>query len=219
MFFLAITTPETIYQIKKQKTCHITEQKNGMVETRKARKTDLWVWSLSKLRNRSVKTKKQSDQKAFCRLMLQGQVKKALKIVNHANDIDGKHDITIDIQKKLKEKHPNVAELKQSGIIDKPETNAERVISENITQDDIKSNTKNSSGSGGPTQIDMDTWREMICSKSYGTHSKMLADEIATLAKRLATDTIPHDYISTLLACRLVPLKKSNVSSPVGVGA
>ena len=57
--------------------------------------------------------------------MLQGQVKKALKIVNHANDINGKHDITIDIQKKLKEKHPNVAELKQSGIIDKPETNTD----------------------------------------------------------------------------------------------
>ena len=47
----------------------------------------------------------------------------------------------------------------------------------------------------------------------------MLADEIATLAKRLATDTIPHDYISTLLACRLVPLKKKgNGIRPVGVG-
>ena len=44
-------------------------------------------------------------------------------------------------------------------------------------------------------------------------------DEIATLAKRLATDTIPHDYISTLLACRLVPLKKKdNGIRPVGVG-
>jgi len=59
----------------------------------------------------------------------------------------------------------------------------------------------------------------MICSKSYGTHSKMLAEEIATLTKRLATDTIPHDYISTLLACRLVPLKKKdNGIRPVGVG-
>jgi len=47
----------------------------------------------------------------------------------------------------------------------------------------------------------------MICSKSYGTHSKMLADEIVTLAKRLTTDTIPHDYISTLFAFRLDPLK------------
>ena len=151
--------------------------------------------------------------------MLQGQVKKALRIVNHASDIDGKHDITADIKKKLKEKHPKAAELKQSAITNKPETKTERVIFENITRDDITSNTKNSSGSGGPTQIDMDTWREMICSKSYDTHSKMLADEIATLAKRLATDIIPHDYISTLLACRLVPLKKKdNGIRPVGVG-
>ena len=53
----------------------------------------------------------------------------------------------------------------------------------------------------------------------YDTHSKMLADEIATLAKRLETDTIPHYYISTLLACRLVPLKKKdNGIRPVGVG-
>jgi len=89
--------------------------------------------------------------------MLQGQVKKALKIVNHASDIDGKHDITTDIRKKLKEKHPKAAELKQSAITDMPETKTERVIFENITQDDITSTTKNSPGSGGPTQIDVDT--------------------------------------------------------------
>ena len=76
--------------------------------------------AIQKRFKRSVKTKKQSDQKAFYRLMLQGQVKKALKIVNHANDIDGKHDITADIKKKLTEKHPKAAELKQSAIIDKP---------------------------------------------------------------------------------------------------
>ena len=150
--------------------------------------------AIQKSKKISQKQKK-SDQKAFSRLMLQGQVKKALKIVNHASDIDEKHDITTDIKKKLKEKHPKAAELKQSAIIDKPEIKTERVIFKNITQDDITSNTKNSSGSGGPTQIDMDTWREITCSKSCDTHSKMLADEIATLAKRLVTDTIPHDYI------------------------
>jgi len=47
----------------------------------------------------------------------------------------------------------------------------------------------------------------------------MLADEIATLARRLTMDTIPHDYMSTLLACRLIPLKKKNNGiRPVGVG-
>jgi len=47
----------------------------------------------------------------------------------------------------------------------------------------------------------------------------MLADEVATLARHLAMDTIPNDYISTLSACRLVPLKKKdNGVRPVGVG-
>jgi len=80
-----------------------------MVETQKAERTDLRMCSYSK---------KQSDGKAFCRLMLQGQVKKALRLVNNANDIDGKHDITTDIKKKLREKHPKPTELKQSAITD-----------------------------------------------------------------------------------------------------
>jgi len=69
--------------------------------------------------------------------MLQGQVKTALKIVNHANDINGKHDITTDIQKEAQRKHPKVVELKQSAIIDKPITKTERIIFENITQDTL----------------------------------------------------------------------------------
>jgi len=49
-------------------------------------------------------------------------------------------------------------------------------------------------------------------------HLQKLADEIAILAKRLAMNTIPQTYISLLLACRLVPLKKDNGIRSVGVG-
>jgi len=38
----AITTLKVVIQVKTQRTCQILEQKNGMVETRKAR-TDLRV--------------------------------------------------------------------------------------------------------------------------------------------------------------------------------
>jgi len=47
--------------------------------------------------------------------------------VDNANDIYGKDYITTAIKKKLKEKHPKPAELKQSAIIDKPESKTERV--------------------------------------------------------------------------------------------
>ena len=44
---------------------------------------------------------------------------------------------------KLKEKHPKVAELKRSTITNKPEINIERVIFENVTQDEITFSAKN----------------------------------------------------------------------------
>jgi len=69
-------------------------------------------------------------------------VNKGLGFVDHARVTDGKHDITTDIKKKLKEKHPKAVELKQSAIIDKPETKTERVIFENITHDEIASNNQ-----------------------------------------------------------------------------
>jgi len=62
-------------------------------------------------------------QTSFCKLIT-GRCEKKVgiitKIVDHASDIDRKHDITTDIKKKLKEKHPKAMELKQSAIIDKP---------------------------------------------------------------------------------------------------
>jgi len=52
----------------------------------------------------------------------------------------------------------------------------------------------------------------MICSKS--SYSLKPASEIVTFARHLTTDTILHNQISTLLACRvrLLPLKKKTTA-------
>jgi len=91
--------------------------------------------------------------------MLQQQVKKDLRLLDIANDIYGKHEITEDIIKKLKAKHPKTAEIKQPAITSTPETNTENVIFEDITQNEIASSARSSSVYGGLTQTDMETWR------------------------------------------------------------
>jgi len=74
-----------------------------MMETWKATRTYLGVWSYSnKTHKDQLKTKKQSDRKAFLRLMLQGQVKKALKFWDTANGIDGKYNIIGESQTSCK---------------------------------------------------------------------------------------------------------------------
>ena len=46
-----------------------------------------------------------------------------------------------------------------------------------------------------------------------------LSEEIANVSKRLCSEVIPSYYISTLMACRLVPLKKlDNSVRPVEMG-
>jgi len=55
----AITTLKVVIQVKTQRTCQILEQKNGMVETRKAR-TDLRVWSYSN-KTQKISQKQKSD--------------------------------------------------------------------------------------------------------------------------------------------------------------
>ena len=93
------------------------------------------------------------------------------------------------------------------------------MIFEKIDSDAITKSAQNIHGSGGPTRIDADTWKNMICSKAHGSEGLQLGDEIASLSKRLCSEEIPYEYISSLMSCRLVPLKKlDNSVRPVGIG-
>ena len=59
----------------------------------------------------------------------------------------------------------------------------------------------------------------MLCSKAYGVLSDELADAVAVLTRRICTEDIPYDHVSSLFSCRLVPLiKEINGVRPVGIG-
>jgi hypothetical protein len=58
----------------------------------------------------------------------------------------------------------------------------------------------------------------MICYKSHGTKGLQLAEEIAHLTRRLCSEEVPYEYVSSLMPYRLVPLKKlDNSVRPVGI--
>ena len=136
--------------------------------------------------------------------------------MNHASDIDGKHDITTDIKKRSK--HPKVAKPKQSAIIDKPETKTEGHLWKH-----------NSRWHYIHYQKLIGVWRTNTDWHGYLERNDLFEIIWCPLknagwwnchpAKRLMTNTIPQYYISTLLACRLVLLnKKDKGISSVGAG-
>ena len=170
-------------------------------------------------RLKSSKKKSISDIKGFTRLMLEGKVRQALKLVNANSDVSGVHDLTPRVVEKLKEKHPDGQLAEPTALIEGTPPRVEPVIYEDIDSKMVQEAAKNTSGSGGPTKIDADIWKHLLCSKAFGKHSDELAEEIALTIRRLCTEQIPADDIEFLWASRLVPLmKKDDGVRPIGIG-
>ena len=125
----------------------------------------------------------------------------------------------IKIVEELKRKHPSAEPCDENIVIPEMNNVVQPVIFERIDSDTITRCAKNIHGSGGPSRIDAETWRNMICSKAHGEEGAQLSVEIANLARRLCSEEIPYEFISSLMSCRLVPLKKvDNSVRPVGIG-
>ena len=168
--------------------------------------------------------KAETDRKAFCRHMLMGNVKKAMSFINNNDDVRGVHTVTNDIKELLQNKHPKAEPADPDALLNMTSAPAELVIFENITADLIKRSTKLLQGSGGPTLIDCDVWKHIICCKSYGADSHNLAEAIANLAKRLCCEHIHPGSLKELMSSRLIPLDKGPDSHgnpgvrPIGIG-
>ena len=75
----------------------------------------------------------------------------------------------------------------------------QEVIFEEIGQEAIQQAAMNINGTGGPSQIDAEVWRHVLCSKRFGKISSDFASEIATATRRLCVEEVPHSYLSLLI--------------------
>ena len=102
----------------------------------------------------------------------------------------GVHELTEEIKNILLEKHPRREEAFPEVLLPTTQPAPESVIFEEISAKSIQKASMDLNGSGGPTQVDSDAWKHILCSKSYGNSSIQLAESLAALAKRLCTEDI-----------------------------
>ena len=170
-------------------------------------------------RMKRSKKKEESVQRGFTRLMMVGKVKQALKLVDADNDVTGVKKIDRDVKINLQSKHPPGEQTHPIALAEGEIVNIEEVMFEGIDVCAVQAAAKYTTGSGGPTRLDADTWKHILCSKAFGRLSDELAEEIAVLARRMCTENIPNEHLKLLWDCRLVPLiKEDNGLRPVGVG-
>ena len=170
-------------------------------------------------RLKNGRRKEEAVAKGFTRLMMEGKVRKALKLIDSNSSITGVHQMCDEVKDTLQAKHPKGEEATPEALLLGDAPRVEPVIFEEINRAAIQLAARNTAGSGGPSRIDADTWKHMLCSKAYGALADELADAVAVLARRICTEDIPYDHVSSFFSCRLVPLiKETDGVRPVGIG-
>ena len=167
-------------------------------------------------RLKKTKQSKEHVEQVFVRLMFQGKVSAAMRwIGTNATDLLGATDQVITDLINL---HPAGKRAEQDSVLEGPIDKVEQVIFEEINGQLIQACTKKIDGAAGPSGLDSDGWKRILCSKQFGTKSLELCESIARMAIRLSTQYVDPKIIKPFTACRLVPLDKKPGVRPIGIG-
>ena len=170
------------------------------------------------IQNRLTKTKQKPLHHAqvFTRLMLQGKVGAALRWISDKNR--GTVNITTEVFHQLKSKHPQSMEVQDNSLLFGPTYKVETVIYNSIDGKTIEKAARSMNGSAGPSGVDGEAWKRLLCSKSGGKTSEALCDSIANIVRRLASEHVDPMCIEAIVNCRLIPLDKNPGIRPIGIG-
>ena len=171
----------------------------------------------SKLASAKRKSPKDISQ-IFSRLMLLGKVSAALKFLNESSQ-NGVIPTSPEVIDLLKEKHPPAEPIQHGSLIQGPLYNkVDSIHFAVIDEQAILKAAMQTKGSCGPSHVDSDQYRRMLCSSHFKTEGKELREQMAIFARKLAIENLDPAPLEPYTSCRLIPLNKNPGVRPIGVG-
>ena len=184
------------------------EQRIGMWNNGKIQ--ELWTDGLVIQKKLTQKPQKTPEDitRTFTKLMFEGKPGAAMKFLdeNSANTV---LKPTAEVINKLRSLHPDAAEIQPNSLYEGPLELVSSAHFNNITEQTILKAATHTQGSGGPSLFDAKQWKRMICSNQFKTEAKDLREELATFAKKIATETLDPNILEAYCANRLIPLDKA----------
>ena len=155
--------------------------------------------------------------KVFTRMILQGKLTAALKFLDKETNA-GVLSLSEDVLNDLREKHPLSEPIAEGALLNGPIRNVPPGIFNMIDEQLIMKVALRTRGSAGPSGADANMYTRILCSKNFNESGKELREEIATMARNLATKSYHHKHLESYVASRLIPLNKNPGVRPIGVG-
>ena len=159
----------------------------------------------------------EDKDKIFVKLMLQGKVNAALKLLSTDYD-NGVHQINDDVINQLQQKHPIPRPIDDNILLHGPIDRILPSYFDSIDEGTISKAARLTKGAAGPSQLDADLYRHILTSTKYKKENKALREQIAILAREIASEIIDPNSLESYTSCRLIPLNKNPGVRPIGVG-
>lgn len=170
--------------------------------------------------NSTENTDEETVRRVYCRLLLQGKVREAVRFLSgrikggvlQPNDIDTKSGLpVIDV---LMEKHPSPGNATTTALLEYETTPP--MLPLVCTADLVAEVAKRMGGSGGPGGVDSYALADWIL--RFGESSRRLRSAISDFTMWLSNESPPWAAYRALCAGRIVALDKCPGVRPVGVG-
>ena len=159
----------------------------------------------------------QNSRKSFSRLMLQGRVAAALRVLNTSPSAPLQP--SPEVIEGLRAKHPPAQPLNRDLLVSRlPAPSVEPALFDSIDTESIRRSAATTKGGAGPSGMTDALWARMLCSRTFHLESDALAHAVARMTRRLCTSFINPHTISALVSCRLIALNKNPGIRPIGIG-
>jgi len=170
---------------------------------------------------RKIKTSKNRSSedvsRIFSRLMFVGKVSAALKFLDK-NSENGVLEPTEEVITLLHEKHPEPAAIQPGTLFEGPLQPVSPAHFSDIDEQTVMKAALRTKGSAGPSHFDSDQFSRILCSKHFKQEGKELREQISSLARKIATETIDPTTLEAYTSCRLISLNKNPGLRPIGIG-
>ena len=122
--------------------------------------------------------------RAFAKLVFQGKLTAAIKMLDRENS-SGLFQLSDEVLTQLKEKHPSPAEIEEESLLHGPIDLVPPGIFDLIDEHRIFDSALKTKGSAGPSGMDAELYRRILCSKNFAAEGKTLREEIASFTRNL----------------------------------
>ena len=167
---------------------------------------------------RRLKPKKsqQDISKTFSKLMMEGKIDSALRFLSEESQ-GGIHQLSEKILKDLCQPHPAPTEVQWNSLLFGLICDL-RDIRFDIDEQKITEAAQLTKGAAGPSSLDANQFKRILCSKQFNKEGKDLQDQISIFAKNIATKVTDPNCLEAYTANRLIPLDNNPGIRPIGIG-